>query len=71
MAAKKTRSGSAAASAPGVPHPNHLYLGTPWTPDPTLKMPDPNVPMPVLDEAGERETTVRRAHGYGYSDYVV
>jgi hypothetical protein len=37
--------------------------------DPALKMPDPNVPMPVLDEdAGERE--VRRATGYGYSDYV-
>jgi hypothetical protein len=49
-------------------HPD-TYLGTPWAPDPALKMPDPNVPMPVLDEdAGERE--VRRATGYGYSDYV-
>jgi hypothetical protein len=49
-------------------HPD-TYLGSPWAPDPVLKMPDPNVPMPVLDgEAGERKA--RRAHGYGYSDYV-
>jgi hypothetical protein len=46
------------------------YLGSPWAPDPALKMPDPNIPMPELDEAGERETSVRRAHGYGYYDYV-
>jgi hypothetical protein len=32
-------------------------------------MPDPNIPMPVLDDdAGERE--VRRATGGGYSDYT-
>jgi hypothetical protein len=49
-------------------HPD-TYLGSGWTPDPALKMPDPNIPMPVIgDDAGERE--VRRATGYGYSDYV-
>jgi hypothetical protein len=31
-------------------------------------MPDPNVLMPVFDDAGDRQT--RRATGYGYGDYV-
>ena len=61
MATKKP-----AASIP--PHGPDTYLGSRWAPDPALKMPDPNIPMPVLDDSGERQT--RRAHGYGYSDYV-
>jgi hypothetical protein len=54
-----------ASSAPGP----DFYLGTTWQPNPALKAPDPNIPMPVIDsDAGERET--RRATGYGYSDYT-
>ena len=55
------------ANAPA--HPNHITLGVPWQPYPTLTMPDPLVPAPgPLDSTNERET--RRAHGYGYSDYT-
>jgi hypothetical protein len=58
----------ASTSASSSPGPD-FYLGTQWEPDPALKMPDPNVPMLVLDtDAGERE--VRRATGGGYSDYT-
>jgi hypothetical protein len=60
MAAKK-----AASSAPGP----DFYLGTTWEPNSALKMGDPIVPMPVDDpDAGEQQ--LRRAHGYGYSDYT-
>jgi hypothetical protein len=56
-----------AANKP-VNHPDH-YLGMTWEPDPGLKMGDPTVPMPVDDlDAGEQQ--IRRAHGYGYSDYT-
>jgi hypothetical protein len=55
-----------AAKTPAANHPD-LYLGSTWQPV-GAPLSDPNIPMPVLDNAGERET--RRAQGYGYSDYT-
>jgi hypothetical protein len=68
MAARKKPTAGLAASAPGAVT-NEFTLGYRWMADPALKMPDPNVPMPVIDaDAGEQQ--LRRAHGYGYSAYT-
>jgi hypothetical protein len=63
---KKPAPGSAAPGA--INHPD-TYLGTSWVGDDSRKMPDPTVPMPIDDpDAGAQQ--IRRAHGYGYSDYT-
>jgi hypothetical protein len=62
--------GGTAASAPGVPtdppHPNHFYLGAPWT------LPssdgDPNVPG-IATYAEDTLTGPDRAKGLGFSRY--
>ncbi|HYB39194.1 MAG TPA: hypothetical protein VEF72_28045 [Mycobacterium sp.] len=68
MAAKKKPAASSAASAPVT---NEFTLGTPWAPNPALRMPDPNVPM-ALTEPGADNTLMApdRSAGLGFSRYV-
>jgi hypothetical protein len=60
----------AAAKKPASAVSNEFTLGTPWTPDPALKMPDPRIPA-ALTEPGDENTLLApaRSVGLGFSRY--